>query len=518
MSESKRADLAQFTSRYRLMASNHASAFPNSAERIEMAYKHSTRLGVGTNQISVCSIHCECKEESSLDRISIFGLGHVGLCTAVCLAEKGYHVVGIDPDTEKNDQIKRGMAPFDEEKLEPILNKVLRKGTFEVTSDAKMNTQSNISFIAVGTPSKKDGSIDLTFVRSAAQAVGLSLSERRGYHLTVVKSTVIPGTTQDTVMPLIEANSEKKCGIDFGLCVNPEFLREGSAIEDTKNPDRIIIGSCDTRSRIVLEKLYREFYGRRLPTLIRTNLPTAELMKYANNVFLATRISLINTIANICERVPGTDVTQVAKAIGVDERIGPHFLNAGLGFGGSCFPKDVRALIAYSRTELGYNPQLIASTEEVNQEQPRRAVALAKMNLGTLKGRRIAILGLAFKPKTDDMRDAVSIIVINSLLREGARIIVYDPRAMRRARAIFRNRIEYASSVSECLEETDCCIVVTEWKEFKAISPRTFARQMRRPVVIDGRRIYDPDRFSTAGVRYSAVGLGEKSPVKSRRT
>jgi UDPglucose 6-dehydrogenase len=241
----------------------------------------------------------------------------------------------------------------------------------------------------------------------------------------------------------------------------------------------------------------------------------AELIKYANNAFLATKISFINTIANICERIPGADVTIVAKGIGLDKRIGPLFLNAGLGYGGSCLPKDLRALIQYSKT-LGYEPKLLEAVEDVNKHQPQRAIELCRKLLGELKGRRIAVLGLAFKPNTDDMREAPSIAIIRQLLEEGAEVVAYDPAAMPNAKAIFKDSIKYANSAIECLRDADCCILVTEWDEFKKLKPEDFIQNMRRPILLDGRRIFDPKEFSQK-IKFMAIGLGIGNPEKAFR-
>ena len=287
--------------------------------------------------------------------------------------------------------------------------------------------------------------------------------------------------------------------------MNPEFLREGSALQDTLHPDRIVIGEYDKKSGDTLEALYRDFYAEEMSPLIRTNLPTAELIKYANNAFLATKISFINQMANICEKIPGADVTVVAKGIGLDKRIGPFFLNAGLGYGGSCLPKDVKALIALSKN-LGYEPTLFNATEEVNKAQPYKAVELCKRILGGLQGKRIAIMGLSFKPGTDDMREAVSIKIINQLLKEKARVITYDPKAIPNAKKIFGIDIEYSSSAIECIKGAHCCILVTEWNEFKKLTPEDFIQNMRQPCLVDGRRIYEPKQFSQK-LKFKAIGL-----------
>jgi len=369
--------------------------------------------------------------------------------------------------------------------------------------EAVLNT--GITIISVSTPSQPDGSIDLRFIESSAREIGEALAKKDLYHLVVVKSTVVPGTTENMIKPNIEKSSGKRCGVDFGLCMNPEFLREGSAIYDTLHPDRVIIGEYDEKSGDVLDSLYRDFLGEEMPPMIRTNLTNAELIKYANNAFLATKISFINTVANICKKIPGSDVTVIAEGMGLDKRINSLFLNAGLGYGGSCFPKDVKALIAFSKS-LGYNPVLFNAIEDVNNVQPYQAIKLAKKLIGDLAGKRVAVLGMAFKPNTDDMREAVSIKVINKLLEEGASVVAYDPKAVISARYIFGDKIEYANSSIECLEDAECCIVVTEWEEFKQLEPEAFIKHMKNPLVIDGRRIYNPQKFSRK-LKFAAIGL-----------
>jgi len=441
--------------------------------------------------------------------ISIVGTGYVGLCTAIGFASKGYKVTASTHDPEKVALINKGIPPFYEPNLQKSLRKAVEEGHLKCTlnrEEAILNT--DITFIAVGTPSKPDGSINLRFIESSAQEIGEALKKKKTYHLIVVKSTVVPETTKNVVKPAIEKRAGKHCGVDLGLCMNPEFLREGSALYDTLRPDRIIIGEYDKKSGDVLEALYRDFYEEKMPPIIRTNLPNAELIKYANNAFLATKISFINQIANICEEIPEADVTVVAQGIGLDKRIGRLFLNAGWGYGGSCLPKDVKALIAFSKG-LGYNPTLFNAAEDVNNTQPYRAVKLVKKKLGDLQGKRIAILGLAFKPNTDDIREATSIKIINQLLKEGANIIAYDPAATNNAKKIFRDGIEYAPSAIKCIGSADCCIIATEWEEFKELKPEDFSKHMRNPVVIDGRRIYDTNEFKDK-VKFAAIGLGQQ--------
>jgi len=438
-----------------------------------------------------------------MKRISFFGLGYVGLVTALAFASRGFKVYGYDADRRKVESLKNGKLYIYEPGLQDLLER--SRGNFTPTDDAEQAVMStDVTFITVGTPSRPDGSIDLSQVMSAAETMGRALRKKDEYHLIVVKSTVLPGTT-DKVAEIVERESGKRAGDGFGVCMNPEFLREGSAVEDMLKPDRIVIGCIDERSGDLLEGLWREFYGE-MPPLLRTNLVNAEFIKYASNAFLAMKVSFINEIANIAQRVEGADIDVIARGIGLDRRIGPLFLRAGLGFGGSCFPKDLMALIRFAEG-LGYNPRLLKSTKELNDEQPYKAVELAERLVGSLSGRKIAVLGLSFKPNTDDMREAVSIRVVKKLLEKGASVSVYDPVAMENARAIFGDEVEYAGSAVDCIRDADCAIVVTEWDEFRDLRPEDFLRNMRQPAVVDGRRIYRPDEFA-GRVRFSAIGLG----------
>jgi UDPglucose 6-dehydrogenase len=433
----------------------------------------------------------------------------VGLVTASCFAKRGYKVVGIDADARRLEQIRNGETPFLEPGLKVYLGEVIEEGTLSVTGDASLNARSDLAFISVGTPSRRDRSIDLAHVKHAASAIGQSLRKSNHRQLVVIKSTVIPGTTRKLVKPIIEKESGNGAGHGFGLCSNPEFLREGNAVHDTESPDRIVIGSDDPEAIKDLEEFYRTFYRKNLPTIVRTTYENAELIKYANNAFLATKVSFINCIANIAERIPGADVRLVAAGIGLDQRVGSQFLSAGLGWGGSCLPKDMHALAKLSK-DLGYNPDMIEAAMKTNRNQWRKAVQLAKTALDSLKGKKVSVLGLAFKPNTDDMRAAVSIPIITALLAEGASVAAYDPAATENARTIFKDKIEYTRDPIECMNQADCCIVVTEWDEIKSIRPNVFTERMRRPVVIDGRGAYDADEFSRAGIQFLALGLAPR--------
>ena len=447
----------------------------------------------------------ECGHMTSI-RISIVGIGYVGLCTGVVFASKGFSVIAVDKDPQKVASVNKGIPHFHEPDLEELLQDAIKNGFLKCTLDTEqaiINT--DVTFITVGTPSNPDGSINLKQIKSCATEIGKALAKKDQFHLIVVKSTVVPGTTENIVKILLEKHSNKTCGSNFGLCMNPEFLREGSAINDAQHPDRIVIGEDNKKSGDILQNLFQKLHEKNIP-IIRTNLPTAELIKYANNAFLATKISYINTLANICEKIPGTDITIVSQGVGFDQRINPQFLRAGIGYGGSCFPKDVNALIAFSN-QVGYAPMLLQDVQKINENQAKHAVDIAKKKLGELSGKRIAILGLAFKPDTDDIREARSIPIINQLLREGATITAYDPVARSVAKSIFGTRINYATSAINCIKNADCCMLVTEWNEFKKLKPEDFKQHMRQPIIIDGRRIYNPTEYRKK-IKFEAIGLG----------
>lgn len=442
-------------------------------------------------------------------KLCIIGSGYVGLTTAACFASRGMDVVCIDLNKQKVDLINKGISPIYEPGLDEILSKAVLDGKLRATDDyADGMEQSDFTFICVNTPSKKDGSIDLSYVVSATEKVGENLKVANRHHTVVVKSTVLPGTTSNVIAPILKSRSGMVPGVDFNLTFNPEFLSEGSAVRDTFHPDRIVIGEYTDGSGHRLLKLYEEFYGKDLPTCIVTTTVNAEIIKYASNAFLATKISFINEIANICQRLPGADVEVVARGMGLDRRIGVLFLKAGLGFAGPCLPKDLSAFIQYSKS-LGYNPKLLLSVKRLNEKQPYRAIELAKELLGDLSERIVAILGLAFKPNTDDVRDAVSIKIVKRLLKMGAKVKVYDPKAIENVKSILKDRVEYASSAIDCIKNADCCIIVTEWEEFKDIKPEEFVRYMRNPIVIDGRRVYNPSDFQ-GKITYVAIGYNPK--------
>jgi UDPglucose 6-dehydrogenase len=437
-------------------------------------------------------------------KLSILGTGFVGLITGVCLARK-IPVICADIDSKKIHIINSGKSPFFEEGLGEILSRALKSNRFEATTDSIHAVKdTDITFISVGTPMNEDGSQNLQYIKAAAQSIGKAIAEKKEYHLVVVRSTVVPGTTRSIVGNTIESVSGKKRGKDFGLCMQPEFLREGNAIEDTLNPDKIVIGALDSKSEKILRKLLETYYGKNKIPSLSMSLESAEMVKYANNSFLATKVSFINDIANICQHIPGVDVKDVASAIGLDKRISPLFLNAGVGFGGSCFPKDVSAIISFSKVK-GYVPPVLESVLSLNKAQAGKIVELARKELSSLSGKKVAILGLSFKPGTDDMREAPSIRIIDNLLKESAVVSAYDPVAQESARRIIGEKITYASSIQACLKDADACLLVTGWPEFKKLKDSHFSG-MKNPLLIDGRRIIDPTTLRKT--KYIGIGFG----------
>jgi len=411
-------------------------------------------------------------------RVSIVGSGYVGLVTGMGFVKLGNEVTFIDIDEEKIKMINRGKAPIYEGGIEELMREY--QGKYRATNNYREAIfNSDVTFICVGTPSREDGSIDLRFVEKAAEEIGKVLRDKDDFHVVVVKSTVVPGTTEEVVEPILERHSGKRAFKDFGLAMNPEFLREGVALKDFLNPDRIVLGVKDERTRELLEELYTPINA---PKLV-TDIKTAEMIKYASNAFLATKISFANEIGNICKKL-GIDSWKVFKGVGFDHRISPHFFKSGLGFGGSCFPKDVKAIIRKAE-EVGEEPTLLKAVIEVNERQPIKLIELLKRHIPKLKGRKVGVLGLAFKPNTDDVRETRAYPVIKRLLEEGALVIAYDPKAMENFRRFYPDvggRIAYAKSPEEVLSDTDVVLIVTEWPEFEGLD-------YSGKVVIDGRRI-----------------------------
>jgi UDPglucose 6-dehydrogenase len=438
-------------------------------------------------------------------------MGYVGLCTAATFASRGIRTIGIDIDQARVEQIRKGKAPLHEPQLDTVLKNAVKKKLLDATSEISVAADTDTTFLSVGTPGQQDGSIDLSYIKNATEDLGNVLREKRGYHLVVVKSTVVPGTTNGTVRRFLEQSSRKTIGAGLGLCANPEFLKEGTAINDALHPDKIVIGSNDKKSANELTRLYRRFYGFKLPPVILTSPEAAELVKYASNAFLATKVSFINTIANIAQQIPGVDVGTIAEAIGLDPRIGGLFLKSGPGYGGSCFHKDLQALINYSQNR-NYDPVLFRATEETNEQQANRVVGMAENLLGSLSSKRIAVLGLAFKKDTDDIREAASIRVINQLKKKGARVVAYDPMAIPNTKKTLSDEIDYAENTHSALKGADCAIIMTEWDGLRKLKAKDFQAYMKTPNLVDARRIYKPEEFS--GLNYASIGLGPSTAMK----
>lgn len=420
--------------------------------------------------------------------IVVIGTGYVGLCSGVGLASKGHRVVCIGRKREKIDAINKGIPPLYEEGLEKMLQTVVAEGRLKATDDINAVKQAQVTFICVGTPSTKEGRIDLRQLEAVARQIGEVLKEREGFPVFVVKSTVVPGTTEK-VIAILEEASGKKAGKDFGMCMNPEFLREGKALEDFLKPDRIVVGELDKKSGDVLEELYTGFD---VP-ILRTGLKTAEMIKYASNSFLATKISFSNEIGNLCKRL-GIDVYEVMKGVSLDKRISPRFLEAGIGFGGSCFPKDVSALTSLAE-DIGGDSQLLTGVLTINKRQRFKIVEQLESKIGNLSGKKIALLGLAFKPGTDDIREAPSLDIIKTLLDKGASVRAYDPQARENMKKIYPE-IQYVDTAKDSLANSDACLILTEWDEFKTLEDKDF-EGMREKVIIEGRKVLDKNKVSS---------------------
>lgn len=416
-------------------------------------------------------------------KISVIGGGYVGLVSAVCFSELGHSVNIIEIDAQKVKAINLGRPTIYEKGLEEMLSAHAGRN-LTATSDYQYIPDSEIILICVGTPQGPDGEADLSMIDSCAKSIGTALQGSSEYHIVAVKSTVPPGTTENLVMPVVLKHSRKdETDGDYqkiGFVMNPEFLREGLAVQDFMNPDRIVVGSSDQKAGDIFQKVYS---GLEAP-LVRTSLSAAEMIKYTSNAFLATKISFSNEIGNICKRL-GIDVYDVMKGVGLDHRINPYFLNAGAGFGGSCFPKDVSALMHLAR-DVGENPVLLNAVMDINDCQPMRMIELLEKKTGNLAGKHIAVLGLAFKNDTDDARESRAIPVIAELKKRGAQVRAYDPKANSSMEKIFSN-IDYCSSANDALKDADACIVMTEWPEFGQLDKEFDL--MKSKVIIEGRRV-----------------------------
>jgi len=444
-------------------------------------------------------------------KVSVVGTGYVGLVSGTCLAEKGHNVVCVDIDQAKVEQINQGMPPIYEAGLEDMLKANVGR-RLQATTDLRTAVmESEISLIAVGTPFRGD-EIDLTFIKTVARQIGEVLKDKQGYHVVVVKSTVVPGTTDDVVLSILEEASGKKAGADFGVGMNPEFLKEGEAIPDFMDPDRIVLGGIDDRSLGALRELYQVFEG---VDQLETNCKTAEMIKYTANSLLATMISFANEIGNLCAAIGDVDVTEVTRGVHLDKRLTPilpsgdrifpsftTYIEAGCGFGGSCFPKDVKALNAYGEKK-GLPMQLLNAVIDVNAVQYKQVMARLYKHYPNLDAVRVAVLGLAFKPGTDDMRESPAIPIVQELLAGSAKVKAFDPVAMHEAQKIFENQpIQYCDTLAETIQEVDVILLLTRWNDFKAL-PDLLQGAAHPPLVVDGRRLLD----KTAIARYEGIGL-----------
>ncbi|MEK7849340.1 MAG: UDP-glucose/GDP-mannose dehydrogenase family protein [Candidatus Omnitrophota bacterium] len=427
-------------------------------------------------------------------KIAIVGAGYVGLVSGACFAELGHQVICVDNDKDKIKALKKLKIPIYEPGLEELVKRNYRHGRLSFTADiARAVKDSLVIFIAVGTPPKENGEADLTGIEGVARSIARSMDS---YRLIVEKSTV-PVETGSWVKHTIEINKKKK--VSFDVASNPEFLREGQAIKDFMQPDRIVVGVESRKA----EELVRELYGALGVPLIITDIKSAELIKHASNSFLAMKISFINAVASVCE-LAGADIERVAEGMGMDKRIGRSFLNAGIGFGGFCLPKDLDAFISISE-KLGYNFNLLKEVKKINESKKQDFIKKIEDSLWNIKEKTIAVLGLAFKPDTDDMRFAPSIDIIEKLQSDGASIRAFDPQATQKAKSLFRG-VKFCRDAYEAAKGSDCMIIITEWSEFKELDLKKLKRLLKQPLIIDGRNIYDPHRLQELGFKYVSIG------------
>ena len=435
-------------------------------------------------------------------KIAIVGTGYVGLVTGTCFAEMGVEVFCVDIDRQKIENLRNGVVPIYEPGLEEMVIRNYEVGRLHFTTElTEVLDQVEIVFSAVGTPPDEDGSADLKYVLDVARTIGRAMNK---YLLVVTKSTVPVGTARRIRQTIADELDRRGVTIDFDIASNPEFLKEGAAVKDFMHPDRIVVGVESDRARRLMEKLYHPFMLNNF-RIIYMDIPSAEMTKYAANAMLATRISFMNDMANLCEII-GADVNMVRKGIGADTRIGSSFLYAGCGYGGSCFPKDVKALIS-TASDHGYPMRILQAVEDVNEEQ--KTLLFRKLSAhfgGDLQGRKVAMWGLAFKPETDDMREAPSLVLIDRLLEAGCQVMAYDPVAIPEARRRIGDRIAYANNIYETVEGADVLMVVTEWKEFRLPAWARIRSLMKTPLILDGRNIYNIAEIEEAGFTYHCIG------------
>lgn len=439
-------------------------------------------------------------------KISIVGTGYVGLVSGACFAEMGVEVTCVDIDKSKIEQLRQGIIPIYEPGLEEMVTRNAREGRLHFTTElTSCLDEAEAVFCAVGTPPDEDGSADLSYVLNVAHEIGAAMTH---YLVVVTKSTVPVGTARKVKAAIREELDRRGLDLEFDVASNPEFLKEGAAVKDFMSPDRVVVGVESQRARDLLARLYSPFMLNNF-RVIFTDIPSAEMIKYAANSMLATRISFMNDIANLCELV-GADVNMVRKGIGTDSRIGSKFLYPGCGYGGSCFPKDVKALIKTAE-QNGYNMRVLQAVEEVNERQ--KSVLFHKLSAyygGELAHRTVAIWGLAFKAETDDMREATSLVTIGHLLQAGCTVRVFDPVAMSECKRRMGDAVVYARDMYDAVLEADALLLLTEWKQFRLPSWEVVRRSMKSPVVFDGRNIYDPADMAQAGFTYFSIGRPQK--------
>ncbi len=436
-------------------------------------------------------------------KIVVVGTGYVGLVTGTCLAEVGIDVICVDVDTKKIENLKNGILPIYEPGLDKLVHKNYDKGRLRFSTNlAESIKGADVAFIAVGTPPGEDGSADLQYVLTVAREIGENMSD---YGVIITKSTVPVGTAKKVKKAIKDALDARGANIDYDVASNPEFLKEGAAVNDFMKPDRIVVGVESDKARAILEKLYHPFVLNGHPVLFM-DIPSAEMTKYAANAMLATKISFMNDMANLCE-IMGADVNLVRKGIGTDPRIGNKFIYPGIGYGGSCFPKDVKALVRTAR-ENGYEMRILQSVEDVNEDQKYLLFnKIMKRFDGNIKGKKFAMWGLSFKPNTDDMREAPSLVIIDNLVKEGATVTAYDPVAMDEAKHMIGDKINYAKDEYTALEGADALLVVTEWPEFRIPDFDDVKARLSGHLIFDGRNIFERSEMKKMGIEYHCVGL-----------
>jgi len=433
--------------------------------------------------------------------IAVLGMGYVGLTAGMALAKHGLKTICTTTTPLKAENLNKGIPPFYEPGLELLVKEMVDKGLLcGSTDNVDAVRRSDATFICVGTPPRADGSADLSAIEAVSKDIGMALRDKEGYHVVVAKSTIPPGTTDDIILPTVEQYSGKKAGVDFGLCMNPEFLRQGNAVHDSLNPDRIVIGEYDGRSGDVLEEIYGEYDCPKM----RCDIKAAELIKYAANSLLATKVSFANEFSRICEEF-NIDVYEVMRGVGFDFRINPRFLNAGCGFGGSCFPKDVNAIVALARS-IDVETPLLDAVLLNNEMQPAHFVDIIEEAVGDVGGKVVAFLGLSFKPNTWDVRETRALPIIEMLIEKGARVKAYDPKAIENFKRLTELPIEYFERWADALMGSDFAVIQSDWDEIKEITPGHYQKLMKKPIIIDGRRTYEPSTMIEKGVEYYGIG------------